>query len=163
MTAPDPASVAPFVPNDFEPPRRLEHPSFVLVPLGPEHNASDYAAWTSSLDHIHATPGYADYPWPHPMTLDENLGDLVRHAQDFADRTGFTYTVLAPDGADGDAPTVIGCVYIYPTTDTEHDVRVQSWVRAADAELDAELHAAVSAWLASDWPFTRVEYADRPA
>ena len=30
------------------------------------------------------------------MTLDENLGDLVRHAGDFAARTGFTYAVLRP-------------------------------------------------------------------
>ena len=28
------------------------------------------------------------------MTQEENLGDLVRHADDFAKRTGFTYTVL---------------------------------------------------------------------
>lgn len=162
------ASTSTFVPEGFEAPRRLDHPSFILVPLGPEHNASDHAAWTSSMAHIHATPGFEDYPWPHPMTLEENLGDLVRHAQDFADRTGFTYTVLAPDGPDGadpaggDAPTVIGCVYIYPATDGEHDTRVKSWVRAADAALDGELYAAVSAWLARDWPFTRIDYAVRP-
>jgi hypothetical protein len=29
------------------------------------------------------------------------------------------------------------------------------------AELDAELHAAVCRWLASDWPFTAVDYAER--
>ncbi len=155
-------STPAFVPRDFEPPRRLGHPSFVLVPLGPEHNASDYAAWTSSMEHIHATPGYAGYPWPHPMTLEENHGDLMRHAEDFAAGTGFTYTVLAPDGADGDAPTVIGCVYIYPATDGEHDAHVKSWVRAADAALDGELYAAVRAWLARDWPFRRVDYAVRP-
>jgi hypothetical protein len=34
-------------------------------------------------------------------------------------------------------------------------------VRADVAELDAELHAAVSRWLASDWPFTAVDYAER--
>ena len=36
--------------------------------------ASDYAAWTSSVDHILATPGYEGSPWPRPMTLEENLG-----------------------------------------------------------------------------------------
>lgn len=153
---------APFAPGDFEPPRRLDHPSFVLVPLGPEHNASDYAAWTSSMEHIHATPGYEGYPWPHPMTLEENRGDLVRHAEDFAERTGFTYTVLAPDGADTDAPTVIGCVYIYPSKDPAFDAHVRSWVRAVDAALDAPLHHAVRAWLAERWPFERVDYAARP-
>lgn len=153
---------APFVPDDFEPPRRLDHPSFVLVPLGPEHNASDYAAWTSSMEHIHATPGYEGYPWPHPMTLEENRGDLVRHAEDFAARTGFTYTVLAPDGADTHAATVIGCVYIYPSKDPAFDAHVRSWVRAVDAVLDAPLHYAVRAWLAERWPFERVDYAARP-
>ena len=44
------------------------------------------------------------------MSLEENLADLERHARDFADRTGFTYSVL--DGDD-----VIGCVYVYPSRD----------------------------------------------
>ena len=77
----------------------------MLEPLGPQHNERDYAAWTSSMEHIRATPGFLDSSWPHPMTLAENRGDLERHQQDFADRTGFTYTVLDP--ADGD---VIGCL-----------------------------------------------------
>jgi hypothetical protein len=36
-----------FVPPGFDVPRRLETPEFVLEPLGPEHNAEDYDAWTS--------------------------------------------------------------------------------------------------------------------
>ena len=43
------------------------------------------------------------------MTPDENRADLERHAEDFRNRTGFTYTVLDPASRD-----VIGCVYIYP-------------------------------------------------
>src|SRR5262245_58586972 len=102
-------SDAPFVPPTFVPPVRLAGPGFELEPLGPQHNDRDYAAWTSSIDEIHALPGFGDSRWPEPMTLDENRGDLERHAKDFADRSGFTFTVLDP--ADGD---VIGCVYIYP-------------------------------------------------
>jgi hypothetical protein len=89
------------------------------------------------------------------MSAEENLRDLERHAADFAARRGFTYTVLAPDG------NVIGCVYIYPAKDTEHDARVHSWVSATAAELDAPLHAAVSRWLAEQWRFERLEYAER--
>ena len=59
------------------------------------------------------------------MTLDENRGDLERHADDFRKRAGFTYTVL--DRPSGD---VVGCVYIYPVRESEHDARVRSWVRA---------------------------------
>jgi hypothetical protein len=157
MRDPEPAP-RPFVPDDFDPPAGLDHPAFRLRPLGPEHNASDFAAWTSSLDHIHSTPGFAGLDWPHPMTLEENLGDLVRHAADFAAREGFTYTVLAP--ADDGPPEVIGCLYIYPADG--FDARVRSWVRAADAALDGVLAGVVADWLAAAWPFERVDYAGRP-
>jgi len=148
-----------FVPASFKPPLGLDHVAFRLRPLGSEHNASDYAAWSSSIDHICSTPGYAGGSWPHPMTLEENLGDLVGHAKDFAARTGFTYTVLAPDQDDD---TVIGCVYIYPSERSEYDARVRSWVRAADAILDPLLYRTVADWLEVAWPFERVDYAIRP-
>jgi RimJ/RimL family protein N-acetyltransferase len=146
-----------FVPRDFDVPRRLETPQMVLEPLGPEHNEQDYDAWTSSMDHIAATPGWGDGRWPHEMTPDENRADLQRHADDFRNRTGFTYTVLDPANRD-----VIGCVYIYPVPDSsDYDARALSWVRASHAELDVPLWRAVSAWLASDWPFGSVEYTPR--
>ncbi len=148
--------MTPFVPATFTPPNGLAHAAFRLLPLGPEHNESDYAAWSSSIDHVRRTPGFEGLSWPHPMTLDENRGDLERHAADFAARRGFTYTVLAP-GDD----TVIGCVYIYPSDRTGHDAQCRSWVRAADAPLDPVLYRAVADWLATDWPFDRVDYAAR--
>jgi len=149
-------SDAPFVPPEFEPPTGLRYPRFVLEPLGPRHNERDYAAWTSSFDHIHATPGFSESKWPQEMTLEETRGDLERHQRDFDARTGFTYTVLDP--GDGD---VIGCVYIYPLRD-EAGAHVTSWVRADRAELDVPLAEAVAAWLAADWPFDRVLYVGRP-
>jgi hypothetical protein len=146
----------PFVPRDFEVPLGLATQQFVLEPLGPEHNERDYEAWTSSMEHIHATPGWGASRWPREMTLDENRADLERHADDFRKRTGFTYTVLDPA-----SPEVIGCVYVYPLPDSEHDARVLSWVRASHAELDVPLWRAVSDWLSSDWPFGSVDYAQR--
>jgi RimJ/RimL family protein N-acetyltransferase len=142
----------PFVPDDFDPPRGLVTPLFRLEPLGPQYNERDYAAWTSSVDHIRATPGF-DRGWPHEMSLEENRADLERHAEDFRNRRGFTYTVLDPSADD-----VIGCVYIYPARDGSADARVLSWVRADRAELDGDLRRAVSDWLASDWPFADVAY-----
>jgi len=65
---------APFVPADFVPPSGLVTEGFVLEPLGPSHNEADYAAWTSSIPHIQATPGFAGGSWPHEMNLAENLG-----------------------------------------------------------------------------------------
>jgi hypothetical protein len=145
----------PFVPPDFIVPLRLETRQFALEPLGPQHNDADYAAWTSSMEHIHETPGWEESKWPRSMTLDENRADLERHASDFENRTGFTYTVLSPGG------DVIGCVYIYPDKEEAADARVLSWVRASEAELDAPLWSAVSNWVDSDWPFEKVEYAPR--
>ena len=148
--------MAEFVPPDFAVPRRLETPEFVLEPLGPQHNEQDYDAWTSSMKHIAATPGYTDRSWPRPMTPDENRADLQRHAADFLSRRGFTYTVLDPT-----SHAVIGCVYIYPLVDSVNDASVRSWVRASHASLDTPLWRAVSDWLASDWPFSAIEYAPR--
>ena len=146
-----------FVPDEFDPPVGLSMPQFRLEPLGPQHNESDYAAWTSSMQHIRDTPGFATGSWPHEMTIDQNRDDLLRHERDFQARTGFTYTVLA--GEDG----VIGCVYIYPLEpDSEPGAAlVESWVRADRAELDVPLCRAVSDWLVRDWPFRRVDYAAR--
>ncbi|WP_150460918.1 GNAT family N-acetyltransferase [Nesterenkonia ebinurensis] len=147
-----------FVPADFVPPTSLETAEFRLEPLGPQHNAADLAAWTSSVEHIRATPGYPDGSWPpmEGMTLEENHADLVRHAEDFAARRGFTFTVLDP--ADGD---VIGCVYLYPTKSPDYEGTVQSWVRADRAELDGPLADAVRAWLETHWPWQRVDRCGR--
>jgi hypothetical protein len=145
-----------FVPEGFIVPTQLETEDFVLEPLGPQHNQSDYAAWSSSREHIHATPGWERSTWPDDRDLDANRRDLERHADDFRNRVGFTYTVLDRTHRD-----VIGCVYIYPAPDGGHDARVESWVRADRAELDARLWRAVSEWIADDWPFATVDYAAR--
>jgi hypothetical protein len=145
-----------FVPSEFVVPRALATDQFRLEPLGPRHNDSDYEAWSSSVEHIHATPGWETSSWPDGRSPADNLRDLQRHARDFENRAGFTYTVLDPATDD-----VIGCVYIYPDKTEPHDARVLSWVRASRPELDLPLWRAVTAWLAEDWPFERVAYAER--
>jgi RimJ/RimL family protein N-acetyltransferase len=146
----------PFVPSEFVPPSTLETEQFRLEPLGPQHNERDYDAWSSSVEHIRATPGWEKSSWPDDRGLPENLRDLQRHADDFEHRTGFTYTVLDPVTGD-----VIGCVYIYPDKSGQHDAKVLSWVRASCAELDIPLWRAVSDWLEAGWPFERPAYAER--
>jgi hypothetical protein len=143
-----------FVPADFDPPTRFAVGNFVLEPLSPEHNERDYAAWTSSMEHIRRTPGFPDGNWPREMSLEENRADLERHARDFAARTGFTFTVL--DASDD----VVGCVYVYPARDGVHDASVQSWVRESEAAHEDGFRRAVADWLTSDaWPFRRPLYA----
>jgi hypothetical protein len=148
----------PFVPPGFIVPLALETEQFRLEPLGPQHNDSDYDAWSSSLEHIRATPGWEQSSWPDDRSLEDNLRDLQRHADDFAKRSGFTYTVLEPTTGE-----VIGCVYIYPARSEAHDAQVRSWVRASQPELDAPLWRSVTDWLAEEWPFERVAYAERRA
>ncbi len=147
-----------FVPADFEPPRSLVTDDFRLEPLGPRHNDSDLAAWSSSIDHIRATPGYPDGGWPPPggMSPEDNLADLTRHAADFEARRGFTFTVLDPRSDD-----VIGCVYLYPSRSAEHDVEVQSWVTQDRSDLDGPLADAVAGWLATAWPWERPDRRGR--
>lgn len=150
---PRPAHGGPFVPDDFVVPAPPRADALWLERLGPQHNDADFAAWTSSTAHIHATVGFENSRWPHPMTLDDNLGDLVMHADHFQRRLGFTYTVRSAKDDD-----VIGCVYVYPSDDPAVDATVRSWVRESHAELDAVLAAVVGEWLADAWPFTTIRY-----
>jgi RimJ/RimL family protein N-acetyltransferase len=150
-------AVDEFVPASFVVPLRLETSEFILEPLGSQHNERDHEAWSSSKEHIHATPGWEqNSSWPREMTPEENLGDLERHADDFSRRVGFTYTVLDPSTGE-----VIGCVYIYPLPESDYDARVLSWVRASRADLDVRLWRTVTDWIETEWPFDRVEYAER--
>jgi hypothetical protein len=88
------------------------------------------------------------------MTIEQNMDDLVQHADDFRSRTGFTYSVM------DESEDVIGCVYIYPVGRPGHAV-VRSWVRKERADLDAPLYEAVDAWLRRSWPFADFSYAPR--
>jgi hypothetical protein len=90
------------------------------------------------------------------MTLEANLNDLRRHAEDFDRRVGFTYTALSIPDDD-----VVGCVYIYGSRHEPGLIDVRSWVRADHASLDAGLYRVVSDWLDREWPFERVAYAPR--
>ncbi len=145
---------ADFVPAAFSVPNAFEGPGFRLEPLVPVHNERDHAAWMSSIDHIRSTPGFESSDWPSPMGLEENLADLVRHAADFENRRGFTYSIL-----DGDE--VIGCVYIYPSRAAEHDAEVRSWVRESRSDMDAVIWRVLSDWIAGVWPFANPHYAPR--
>lgn len=145
-----------FVPADFDVPQTFDGPGFRLEPLGPEHNERDHVAWMSSIDHIRSTPGLDawDGQWPVPMSLEDNLADLVRHREGFEVREAFAYSALCGD-------EVIGCLYINPVKGHPGEAQVVSWVRASRAEMDRVVWKSVSEWLAAEWPFARVTYARR--
>ena len=66
----------PFVPSGFVVPLALTTEQFRLEPLGPQHNDADYEAWSSSVEHIHMTPGWETSSWPDDRSLADNLRDL---------------------------------------------------------------------------------------
>jgi hypothetical protein len=148
---------APFVASSFEVPQSFAWSDFHLEPLGEQHNDRDHDAWMSSIDHIRSTPGFRPQEkpnWPVAMTLEQNLDDLVRHARDFHERRGFTYSILEGDD-------VIGCIYIYPGRLPGHDAEISSWVRESRAELDTAVREALSTWIDEAWPFSNPHYAGK--
>lgn len=147
-------SPASFVPDEFEAPLRFEGPGFHLEPLAPIHNERDHAAWMSSIDHIRSTPGMDWERWPAPMSLEENLSDMVMHYKEFEERKSFTYSIL-----DGDQ--VIGCIYIYPDKSGATQASVRSWVTEGRAEMDQIVWETLSQWLTGTWPFETISYAAR--
>ena len=125
----------PAIPPDGVP-APLVTPRFRLEPLHPRHNERDHAAWMSSIDHIHATPGFqpgvwGPDSWPFEMSADRNLADLEMHWDEFGRGVAYAYSVLDPSTDD-----VIGCVYVDPDDgplaagETRADAMVRSWVRA---------------------------------
>lgn len=141
--------LAPGAPIPIPPP----HERFFFEVLGPEHNAADLEAWSTSIDHIHATPGFRPDGWPERIyTLDENRADLERHRDHHRRRVDFAWTVLDPASPG----TVVGCVYVKPDPTGGPHAVARSWVRSDRAELDGPLRDHLRAWIAT-WPL-RVDY-----
>jgi hypothetical protein len=140
------------VPESFAIPASLEHARFRLRMLSVDDVVKDFDAICDRVDR----DGNREPPFVE--TVRENLVDLGWHQKEFELRRSFAYTVVAPDESQ-----VLGCVYLNPSE--TYDVRVRMWVRRSAWEdgLDAVLEAAVREWVATEWPFTRVDWADRGA
>jgi hypothetical protein len=138
------------VPEDFDVPAGLEHERFRLRMLTVDDVVKDFDAICERVDH----DGRPQPPFVE--TIRENVVDLGWHQKEFELRRSFAYTVVAPDESE-----VLGCVYVDPSD--SHDARVRLWVRrsAYDAGLDPLLEQAVREWLATNWPFPRVTFAER--
>lgn len=148
----------PFVPDEFKVPEGNRTDLFVIEPLQERHNKSDYEAWTSSREHIKATPGFiGDELWvDEDFSLEDNAASIAKHSKDFEKRAEFNYAVVDPGTGE-----VIGSVYIRPSSRDGYDADVRSWVRADRAGLDKPLHDRVTRWLADAWPFRKPDYAER--
>lgn len=145
------------LPVDFASPTSLVANQFTSSHWGRSAIRRTMPPGCRSSSNIRTTPGYPDGNWPphRGMTLEENLSELRRHADDFTNGAGYTFTDL--DTGDRD---VIGCVYLYPSAPEEWEVTAQSWVRADRSSLDVPL-AAAARWLATDWLWERVDPCGR--
>jgi hypothetical protein len=122
--------------------------------LGPEYNAADLEAWSSSIEHIHSTPGFGTDGWPERQyTLEENSVDLEQHRDHHERRLDFAWTVLERARPE----TVIGCVYLKPDPTGAADAEARSWVRADRGALDRVLRDHLRPWFATAWPI-RIRY-----
>ena len=148
-------AVTPFVPKDFVVPKTLETDEFRLRMLTVHDVVKDYDAVMSSVAHCRTIWGGK---WPEGLTLEQNLIDLGWHQKEFQTRRSFAYTVVHPSES-----AVLGCVYLLPTQKRGFDAEVYLWARqsALASGLEDRLHAAVTDWVASSWPFTSVGFPGR--
>lgn len=149
------------VPNTFEVPQQLVHPSFVARKLCARDTFLDYMAVMSSIEIIRKTRGGN---WPSPdLTFEDDMIDLSWHQREFENRSSFAYTVMNPDQTE-----CLGCFYLYPAgfrgeTPANCDVDVSFWVteKAYDAGLYTELHDTLKKWLEEKWPFKKPFWSNK--
>lgn len=125
---------------------------FEFAVLGPEHNEAEWAAWTSSIDHIRDSPGWKRSSWPDtPDTLEDNRVELARHRVRHEAGVEFAWAVTDP--ATGE---YLGSVEVRPGNGR---LEARAWVRADRAALERPLRRHLIAWFAT-WP-KRVRLATR--
>ena len=147
----------PIVSDDFDVPELLETERLRLRPLTIHDVVRDYDAVMSSEERLRSVydPGG---DWPSGLTLEQNIIELGWHQTEFQLRTSFAYTVVSLDESE-----VLGCVYIYPTPNSEYDAKITMWVRQSrvDEGLDEYLFATVESWIEESWPLRNPAYPGR--
>ena len=151
-------SAAPFVPDAFSVPQRVEAEGFVLVPLGPAVLEVDFEAYMSSIDHLQRTFTHSQ-DWPRAgLTAEDAVADMAQEAALFDSRRAFAYAVLTPDGT-----RERGCIYLRPSLKAGYDAVVRLWVTEGEFEagFDGVLERWTRRWVEDRWPFKTVACPDR--
>ncbi len=110
----------------------------------------DYAAVMGSQARLWETFGKG-WGWPPPtMTREQDLNDLIRHADEMSVNDSFNFAIF-----DRDETALLGCVYIDPPEKVGADADIAWWV--IDAEVGGELETCLSSevrrWITAMWPF----------
>lgn len=149
-----------FIPTDFKIPEVLETDKFRLRMLTIDDVKKDYDAVMSSIEHLQKTkPLGPDYKWPiKDLAFKQDLIDLGWHQKEFQNRTSFAFIIMNLDETE-----CLGCVYIYPSDNSDYDAMIMMWVRQSEVAngLDEILFFAVKKWIEEKWPFENVAYPGR--
>jgi hypothetical protein len=146
------------VPGTFKVPEVLETDRLRLRMLTVNDVVKDYDAVMSSVQHLQGVSG-PNSNWPSKdLTLEQDLIDLGWHQKEFQKRTSFAYTVSSPD-----EKRCLGCMYIYPSSNSKYDAMVLLWVRQSELQngLEEYLFETVKKWIKEKWPFKNVGYPGR--
>ncbi|MFT4863038.1 MAG: hypothetical protein ACI95C_002262 [Pseudohongiellaceae bacterium] len=152
------AQSEPFVPADFVVPTMLENQHFRIRTLTVNDVVKDYDAVMTSREHLLGVFGPND-TWPEAnLTFEQDLIDLGWHQKEFQIRSSFAFTVVSLD-----EERVLGCIYIFPASASDHDAEIIMWVRSdiVDGGYDTILFDTVSDWVKQDWPFENPGYPGR--
>ena len=148
------------VPSDFQVPSVLETNKLRLRMLTVNDVVKDYDAVMSSIEHLQKTKPFGpNSTWPKKnLTFEQDLIDLGWHQKEFQTRSSFAYTVTNLDETE-----CLGCMYIFPSPNSEYDAEIIMWVRQSEIDkgLDQYLYTTVKQWLKDKWPFTNPGYPGR--
>jgi hypothetical protein len=150
----------PLVPQDFQVPEGLKTDKISLRMLTVNDLIQDYDAVMTSIEHLQKTKPFGPaHNWPtKELTLEQDLIDLGWHQKEFQRKTSFAYTVTSLDQKE-----CLGCLYIYPSPNSEYDAEILMWVRQNQVQygLDEHLFSTVQQWITDNWPFKNPGYPGR--
>jgi len=148
------------VQKDFQVPEVFETDRLRLRMLTVNDVVKDYDAVMTSIKHLQKTKPFGpSHNWPtKELTFEQDLIDLGWHQKEFQRRTSFAYTVMSLDEKE-----CLGCMYIYPASNSEYDAEIIMWVRESEVAngLDEHLFDAVKQWINDKWPFKKPGYPGR--
>lgn len=137
---------------DFVAPARVELPlvGLHLRPIHPDDIEMDMVAVMGSRDRLWSIFGSA-WGWPPAdMTVEDDLAELVRHADEMTRNESFNYALF-----DERETALLGCVYIDPPERVGADAEISWWTvdEHVDGPVGRALDDLVPEWIATEWPF----------
>jgi hypothetical protein len=141
----------PWLPPSFVAPDRVDLPTgHHLRPIRGSDIDLDYPAVMGSRERLWEIFGAA-WGWPpETMTREQDLTDLIRHADEMVANQSFNFAIF-----DRDETALLGCIYVDPPEKAGADADISWWVVDAElgGELEASLRVEVPRWIVTAWPF----------